>query len=228
MDLSTIFKHSAPLYVKCIRSAALVSAFFYGAFTAVDMLPEQDYTPEQKVTLAHVFNDSLDVNVIQYKVSAASDFLIKYNQADAYTIGNTVHLHSRYADPDSDPLEVGSWIFLHEHAHVWQNQNCNVRQHSFFNALADSVSGKKHNDNTGYMYMLDAEKDLSDYNHEQQASMIADYFRIKAGLSPVWLNFNQDHKRDIGLYEKVLERFLDNPSYIQNHCDNIAYAQPQI
>jgi hypothetical protein len=223
-----LFKRNAPLATKFARSAALVISIIYGASSAIDFLPEEEYSAEQKQTLSAVFQDSLDISVIHYKVSAISDYIIEKDHSDALTLGNTIHLHSRFTKKESDPYNVGPWLFVHENAHIWQNQNCNVRKHSLFNALADSFADSQHNDNIHYSYKLDENKDLSDYNHEQQASIIADYSRIKGGEHPVWLDINQNHKRDMHLYEAVLKRFHQDPSYIKAHCENIPYSQPQI
>tara|TARA_R110002124_G_scaffold149220_1_gene314946 strand:+ start:84095 stop:84781 length:687 start_codon:yes stop_codon:yes gene_type:complete len=224
----TLFKKNAPPLLKCARSAALIFALLEAGGLALDSLPEEEYSDEQKQTLSAIFQDSLDISVIHYKVSAISDYIVEKSQSDAFTLGNTIHLHSRLTKKDSDPYNIGSWVFVHENAHIWQNQNCNVRKHSLFNALVDGAAGSEHNNDTPYMYTLDENKDLSDYNHEQQASIIADYSRIKGAEHPVWLNFNQNHKKDGHLYEAVLKNFHQDPSYIKAHCENIQYSQPQI
>lgn len=224
----TLFKRDAPLSIKCARSAALVFTLLAAGGLTIDFLPEEEYSAEQKQTLSAVFQDSLDISVIHYKVSAVSDYIIEKNHSDAFTLGNTIYFHSRFTKKEADPYNVGSWIFVHENAHIWQNQNCNVRKHSLFNAVADGFTDSQHNDNIPYRYKLDEDKDLSDYNHEQQASIIADYSRIKGGEHPVWLDMNQNHKQDMHLYEAVLKRLHQDPSYIQGHCENIPYSQPQI
>jgi hypothetical protein len=228
MNISSIFSNNASIKIKALRTAALLCGLAYGTSLAFDLLPERKYTAQQQEKLDNIFHDSLDVDAIHYKVSAISDFLIESNHSDAYTLGDTIHFHSRFYNAETDPFQIGSWVFLHEHVHVWHNQNCAVREHTIFNAIADGLSGEKHNEAMPYTYTLDAKKDLSDYNHEQQASIIADYYRINDGQHPVYLDPNQDYKRDAHLYGKVLKHFLNEPSYIQNHCQNIPYAEPRL
>lgn len=103
--------------------------------------------------------------------------------------------------------------FIHEMTHVWQFQNkilhpiqaaieLNVRH--MFNYLA------------AYAYTLEDGKDLTDYNMEQQASIVQDYFLLKhEGCT-----HHQGQCRNaapcderISLCEKILGRFLENPHY---------------
>ena len=70
-----------------------------------------------------------------------------------------------------------------------------------------------------YKYHLDADKDLLDYNHEAQASIIADYYNFQAGKST---DFDQNEytsptKKD-ALYKAVLSNFIQDPKYIRQHC----------
>ena len=72
------------------------------------------------------------------------------------------------------------------------------------------------NYNAAYDYRLEAGKDLLDYNMEQQASIVQDYFMLKhCGQSG-----HRGHCKNVGsldakmrLFEKTLEKFLKNPSY---------------
>lgn len=103
--------------------------------------------------------------------------------------------------------------FIHEMTHVWQFQNkilhpvqaaieLNVRH--MFNYLA------------AYPYHLDGTKDLTDYNMEQQASIVQDYFLLKSENCSLHQGQCQNialESERIALYEKVLHRFLDNPHY---------------
>ncbi|MCL2893987.1 type IV secretion protein Rhs [Brenneria tiliae] len=66
--------------------------------------------------------------------------------------------------------------FIHEMAHVWQHQKGMwVRSRGLFSWAAD------------YNYRLDGKKLLNDYQMEQQAQIIADYFFLKKQGYYAWL-----------------------------------------
>ena len=224
MRLFSVFNSKQPLRVKILRDVGLFFGLILGLQYSVDLLPDGQYTPEQKQMLNDVFKEALDIDSIRYKKSKVSDYIVEKHQSDAFAIGNTVHMHSRFND-EGNP--VGSWVFLHEHVHIWQNQNCNVEIPSFLNIVYKGITKQEAKKRLPYFYTLDANKDLSDYNVEQQANMIADYWRIKDGEHPVYLDLNQNYKKSVELYQSVLARFLEDPSYIQNHCQNIV-LKPQI
>lgn len=217
MTLSQIFGRQASLPVKILRTSTLVGALVYGIVAVIDNLPEEEYSAHQKDMLTEIFKDSLNLDKIQYKRSWVSDQINEYIGSDAFALGNTIHMHRRF-DPDDN--YIGRWIFIHENAHTWQNQNCNKYVPNLFEAFYEGLMGKTSSDDT-YFYTLSADKDLSDYGVEQQASIIADYYQIQQGKHPIYLSFNQDYRRDGHLYQTVLENFLENPSYIRNHCQNI-------
>lgn len=103
--------------------------------------------------------------------------------------------------------------FIHEMAHVWQKQN------GVLDPIASALKLNltyRFNYNAAYFYTLDAARDLTSYNMEQQATIVQDYFlRAICG-----------HGRDTGkcqttggfdttrtLYEAVLKNFLADPAY---------------
>lgn len=103
--------------------------------------------------------------------------------------------------------------FIHEMTHVWQQQN------GVLNPVAEAVRlSLKFGFNYGaaYDYRLDPVKDLLDYNMEQQASLVQDYFLLKIrgqhGHSGHCKNICSDADK-IALMEKTLARFLQSPAY---------------
>jgi hypothetical protein len=102
--------------------------------------------------------------------------------------------------------------FIHEMTHVWQFQN------KILNPVPAAIAlNLKHKFNylASYYYHLDETKDLTDYNMEQQASIIQEYFLNKhEGISYSYhcKNACNDNEK-IQLYKKVLAKFLGNPSY---------------
>ena len=98
-------------------------------------------------------------------------------------------------------------LFIHEMAHVWQFQN------KILHPLKTGVKLMvKHAFNYGaaYPYKLDSKKDLLEYNMEQQASIIQDYFLLNhQGVFRWQGNCKNDEKvaKRAAAYEKVLENF---------------------
>ncbi|APG20696.1 UNVERIFIED_ORG: hypothetical protein J2806_005092 [Kosakonia oryzae] len=96
-------------------------------------------------------------------------------------------------------------LFVHEMGHVWQHQmGANVRTRGLFSWAAS------------YEYSLPEEKDLADYNLEQQASIIADYYI----LTKFGVNVFVDQSTFKGIigpdlknkYENTLKYFLASPA----------------
>jgi hypothetical protein len=74
-------------------------------------------------------------------------------------------------------------VFVHEMVHVWQSG------HGSHNMLRGLYLWVKYDHITGdyedsYNYDLDSSTSLSDFNMEQQAQIIGDYYRVSKGLLP--------------------------------------------
>jgi hypothetical protein len=70
-------------------------------------------------------------------------------------------------------------IFVHEMVHVWQSG------HGRHNLLRGAYLWVKYDDyEDSYKYDLDSSTSLNDYNMEQTAAIIEDYYRLKVGLVP--------------------------------------------
>lgn len=131
----------------------------------------------------------------------------------AMTVSNNLYMNDMYRDDYGQPDADYRHIFIHEMAHVWQYQN------KVLNPVVSAVQlnlRHKFNYDKAYFFELDEKKDLTDYGMEQQAAMIEEYFLIKKeGLSSYvdrCQNDCDDAER-LRLYEKVLEKFLQDPSY---------------
>ena len=232
MILSKFFSKDASKGAKTLKYAAYLALGLYGSSVAFDLATEVEYTDEQKQTLTTVFKDSLDVDSISFRKSKITDIMIEELGSEAFALGNAMHMHTRYGE--KDPLNITPWHFVHENAHIWQHQHCDTKAPPLLYALAHDIYmehyGHNHQEerqHVAYSYRLTEDRDLADYNREQQASIIADYFRILDGEHPVYLHINQNYKRDMHLYESVLKNFLEDPSYIKNNCKNILYFDPK-
>lgn len=117
-----------------------------------------------------------------------------------------------YHDDYSKESASTQGFFIHEMGHVWQYQNGVLNP--IWSALKIQIS---HSFNYGaaYAYRLDAGKTLINYNMEQQASILEDYFRVV--LRDIGfrddriLNDNKTLEEKIELLKIVLADFLDDP-----------------
>lgn len=89
--------------------------------------------------------------------------------------------------------------FMHEMVHVWQYQL------GYFVRLRGAIRI-----GLSYAYKLSPEKVLSDYNMEAQGNLLSDYWALKTFQQPPSM-WEMQYKNEIGLYEKVLAKFISNP-----------------
>jgi len=105
------------------------------------------------------------------------------------------------------PDDFGLKLFIHEMTHVWQHQR----------GYSVKLNGILSFSQSRYRYELGADKRLSDYNMEQQANILADYFLILkfGGFGSAHL-FEHKYKFEgpdtlLPLYRAVLADFISNP-----------------
>jgi len=118
--------------------------------------------------LRTVFGDSINYDSVQVTANA-----IVINDTAISTDGNIRFDPSDYQDDFSQSsIQDKSW-FVHEMTHVWQSQN---GYEVFDNGLG--LQGiMLGSDVNPYSYDLDPNKSFRDYNMEQQADIISDYYR---------------------------------------------------
>jgi hypothetical protein len=95
----------------------------------------------------------------------------------AVTLENTIHFpgNGYQADFSKADLSTQSWL-VHEVGHVYQYQN--NQNYSWIKAAAEGLRSDT------YDYTLDANKPFTDYRYEQQASILADYYKATVTGSP--------------------------------------------
>lgn len=92
-------------------------------------------------------------------------------------------------------------VFMHEMVHVWQFQlGYPVKWRG---AVRIGLS---------YQYTLEENKTLSDYNMEAQGNILADYWAIVKYKNMMEYINETKHTYDRPLFEKVLAKFLLDPS----------------
>jgi hypothetical protein len=103
---------------------------------------------------------------------------------------------------------INSWgafredLLIHELVHVWQFQNFGGAYIPRAIRAINSEAGY----NYGGIYDLRQKvrlgKNILEYNYEQQADIVTDYFRLKHGHKPQWGSATQ---YDLEIYEKICE-----------------------
>lgn len=110
-------------------------------------------------------------------------------------------------------------FFIHEMVHVWQHQTGVLQAGVIGSALIEMIAYAG-DYSSAYAYVLDGSKDLTDYGLEQQASIVEDYFRLtrlgeepRNARPPASRVCAQPTLSARALYEKVLHRFITDPTY---------------
>jgi hypothetical protein len=167
-----------------------------------------------------VFGDSINLP----RVKVHDDKYIFFQPDNSgMTPNGEIYVHGAYsadyasADPDLQAF------FVHEMVHVWQHQTGVLNVGVIGSAIVEMI-GQLGDYGSVYPYVLDGSKDLTDYGLEQQASIVEDYFRLtklrdvprraRAPFSRT-CSPNQPTAYSRLLYEKVLYRFLTDPTYGQ-------------
>ncbi len=108
---------------------------------------------------------------------------------------------------------INSWgpmqtsTFIHELMHVWQYDKMGARY--MVQALRGQYSAMGYNYGgvSALKEQLKQGNGLRDFNLEQQADIVSDYYRIMAGYKPHWGHGTQD---DLHVYEKFIENLDKN------------------
>jgi hypothetical protein len=221
--LRPFFKRkNVPWYVKIIRPVVVAAAILFGAnHFLVPNLPGRSLTPGERTMLSETFNDSVDYNKVRVHHSKFGDIVRTLSRAQMMTYGSLIITDS--ATPDYSAPDVGfmpRYSFSHEMAHVWQNQNGVSEKFSQLVARQKiKIPGAEQI--STYQYRLKNGKDLTDFNVEQQASILTDYnFLVKPPQifekdiqSPLDADaFTGPGERKTA-YEATLQKFLANPAY---------------
>lgn len=169
---------------------------------------------EGEVTLARsVFGDSIDYGSV--KISDQKFMGLPFlPEGTAMAPNGSLYMPGCYREDYSAEDTIGQSLFIHEMTHVWQYQNKVLNP---IPTAAKLAVRHKFNYSAAYAYTLDEDKDLLDYNMEQQATIVQDYFTMKTdGYYYDWWGRCENDCSDrekLRLFEKVLEKFLAEPGY---------------
>ena len=175
-------------------------------------------TNGEETIATSVFGSSID-----FTLTRVHDEKYFYFQPDnsGMTPNGEIYVHGIYSADYSAEAGQRKGFFVHEMTHVWQYQ-IGVFSTSVIGAAIMEFVGRGGDYTSAYPYVLDASKDLTDYNLEQQAAIVEDYYRLttlglqprrarapyRRGCSP-----NHPPAWSRALYASVLRRFLSDPTY---------------
>jgi hypothetical protein len=165
-----------------------------------------------------MFRDSIDFSRVR-----VHDDKYMFFQPDnsGMTPNGEIYVDGIYSADYSGESPQRQAFFIHEMVHVWQYQTGILTAGVIGSAILEMI-GRAGDYDSAYPYVLDSSKDLTDYNLEQQASIVEDYFRItRLGLEPRRARLpysrtcapNPRGTPTRQLYETVLDRFLKDPTY---------------
>ncbi len=140
----------------------------------------QNISPAELIIGKSIFGNKINWSILMQDKNAWS---AKPSFCLAYVSFNTINSRQNLSDD----------IFIHELTHVWQYQNFGAGY--IVNALAAQKSLERYN----YAYHADwfQTPEFLNFNAEQQADLIQDYFLIKNGKPTQWLE--QEEKNLIKL-----------------------------
>jgi hypothetical protein len=173
-----------------------------------------------------IYGDSIEYS----DVKVHSDrYYIFQSKGLSMSPNGELYMYGTYLDDFSKGSALQRALFIHEMGHVWQIQN---KVLNLVEAAVDIHLKNSFNYKSGYYYTLEKGKDLTEYNMEQQASIIEDYFVLKheklRSYKGVCRNEEPLDAR-IALYESVLEKFLADPAYArrENYFQRPRRIQPE-
>lgn len=169
------------LFIYCLELVGI--AGFYQTFAEIIKFNTRPLSSREIEIARTIFGDGLNYELIRWDKKAyfgAKKMKIAY--VSFHTINSWGNLRTD--------------IFIHELVHVWQYEQMGA----VYMPRAIAAQNTKEGYNYGGLEPLKyfKYKGLSAFNLEQQADIIADYFRIKNDMKPEW---GKGTKADLELYE---------------------------
>jgi hypothetical protein len=175
-------------------------------------------TQGEKDLAKPIFRDA-----VNYSLVRIHDGKYMFFQPDnnGMTPNGEIHVAGIYSSDYSGEGPSRQAFFIHEMVQVWQYQTGILTAGVIGSAILE-VIGTLGDYDSAYPYVLEGSNDLTNYNLEQQAAVVEDYFRVtKLGLEPRRAQLpysrtcspNPRGKPTRQLYETVLRHFLQDPTY---------------
>lgn len=165
-----------------------------------------------------IFRESIDYTRV---VIHDGKYMFFQPSNSGMTPNGEIYVHGIYSADYSAESPQRKAFYIHEMVHVWQHQN-GVFSAGVIGAAIWEMIEEGFDYAAAYPYVLDASRDLRDYDLEQQASIIEDYFRLtRLRLRPRRARLpyqrvcrpNPPGTPTQQLYETVLRQFLRDPTY---------------
>lgn len=181
---------------------------------------------EGEIKLAkRIFKDSINYNIV--KIHNEKYIFFQPNNS-GMTPNGEIYMNGSYSKDYSKLNGRAKSFLIHELVHVWQYQL------NILNPITAAISQNFTNAfdySKAYQYTLNPDKDILDYEIEQQAAIIEDYYLIyEAGLSPVagHLQNTLSEAKSNQLFHKVLSKFLLSPAFARHtiECKKKSYGHP--
>lgn len=165
-------------------------------------------TPGEIKLVKDVFGESIDTSRVRIH---DEKYIFFQPDNSGMTPNGEIYVHGAYSPDFSSEAGQSQAFFIHEMVHVWQHQTGVLAGGVIGSAIIEMI-GRLGDYGSAYPYVLDESKDLTDYGLEQQASIVEDYFRITR-LSDKPRRARGPTAPNRALYEKVLHRFITDPTY---------------
>jgi hypothetical protein len=175
-------------------------------------------TQGEKDLVKQVFGNSIDLSRVRVH---NEKYVFFQPDNSGMTPNGEIYVHGAYSSDYASEPSGHKAFFIHEMVHVWQHQTGVLRAGVIGTAILEII-GQLGDYGSAYTYVLDGSKDLTDYGLEQQASIVEDYFRLtRLGEEPRQVrppvsrvcSPSQPATSSRALYEKVLRRFITDPTY---------------
>lgn len=175
-------------------------------------------TDGEKRLARDIFGDSIDYSRVRVH---DGKYIFFQPDNSGMTPNGEIYVAGIYSADYSGESPQRRAFFIHEMVHVWQYQNGILTAGVIGSAILEMI-GRGGDYGSAYPYVLDSSRDLTDYNLEQQAAIVEDYFRLtRLGLQPrrARLPYSRTCRPNPRgtptrqLYETVLRKFLQDPTY---------------
>ena len=137
-------------------------------------------TAGEKELLFPIFDNTIDYD----NQSVGQNFGNTGGEYNSFTPGYVPNMSTHIWSWDySTAVDANAAVFVHEMVHVWQagHGSHNILRGLYLWMRYDHITGDYDH---AYDYNLDSSNSLADFNMEQQAQIIEDYYRVFKGLSP--------------------------------------------
>jgi hypothetical protein len=162
-NIATAGLGAAPL---ALLANSFVKSMWRQSETLFPSHSEASFTDGEKAFVESIFGEKVKTGRVKKYFSS-----VHHDKGKAQTIGREKikFYGDEYGSADYSRADIYKFgLFIHEMAHIWQNQH----------ALSNCYQGLRHLDiNQEYHYQLSPQSRFKDFGKEQQAAIIEDYAR---------------------------------------------------